>query len=153
MLTIAVVFFGITVVNWHLDLLAELAKYIPIQVVTVINNGLKDFLHVPIEFQPALAGAVRLDIKFGADASIVASGSRAVTSAPTGTITTTPAHPDVVAVATSPAPGDLDNFAEPTTSTAPADAPTLSDGPLSMLSDDAPAETPLQRALETNKAK
>ncbi len=140
MFTIAVVVFGLTVVNWHFDVVAEIAKKSQ-AVAKLINEALQGILPVPLEWQPAY-NFVRLDVKFGADASIIAPGSRPATLVATGTVVTQSVHPDVQPALSSPVPGDLDDSSEP-------DISNETPVPADVMSTE---ETPLQKALETNKA-
>jgi hypothetical protein len=85
MLTIAVSVFGLMLVNWHFDVMSEIAK-LSKEAAIVLNDVLKSVLPVPLEWQPSKS-IVRLDIKFGADETIVVPDSRAVTAAASGTPT------------------------------------------------------------------
>jgi hypothetical protein len=143
MLTIAVSVFGLMLVNWHFDVMSEIAK-LSKEAAIVLNDVLKSVLPVPLEWQPSKS-IVRLDIKFGADETIVVPDSRAVTAAASGTITPTAVHPDIQPTVVAPALSDIDSMGDWTEPG--SDVPTLAEGtPMGN------SETPLQKALDSNKA-
>ena len=112
MFTIAVILFGIKLINWHMAL-------------PPVVNQVLGLLTAPIEWQPSF-GAVRLDIVLGADNAVTpAAGSRAVTSVTAGTIVSTPAHADVISTTpTTPTPADSDNVEPTFDQSDPVDAAT-----------------------------
>jgi hypothetical protein len=99
MLTIAIVVFGITIENFHIDLLAEAAKDLPAFVILLLNDLMKQ-LPKSLEFQPSF-GIARLDIKFGPEVE-AAPLSKKVLSVPSGTVKTVAANTHVVIAATPP---------------------------------------------------
>ena len=103
-------------------------------------NELLNSLPAPFEFKPSFGGSISLDIKIGGNTLVPVSDSKEMTPVRAGSIVSGTVNPDVKPDLTSPTPGDLDNlpdWTEPGTATpAPASA----------------KETPLQKALQANKA-
>lgn len=128
MITIAVILFGIKIVNWHINLPFPLPSGLP-----------------PIEYKPTF-GLVTLDIVVAAKAP--APGSKEITAVAPGTIVQSPANPDVSpATPVSPMPTDQD-WSEPTSEGDPSGSPV----DLVARDVDAKPMTALEKALKSNKA-